>query len=167
MLHLRQPHGFVFFGKEKKHDRNGHSFRCIELISIKISTKSFNTRTKAELWAPKVTCLEKVQWTEWTLNDAPPLPWSRAYNGWPQIYRITLILPISCPTLTVFVMCIYIYIWIYIYLIWAAAFIYDVAAVKKIHGVPPPRLISFFRFRHFFIMSDLVFIMSDLVLISF
>ena len=28
-------------------------------------------------------------------------------------------------------------------------------------------LISFFRFRHFFIMSDLVFIMSDLVLISF
>ena len=48
--------------------------------------------------------------------------------------------------------------------IWAAAFIYDVAAVKK---VPHLVLISFFRFRHFFIMSDLVFIMSDLVLISF
>ena len=35
------------------------------------------------------------------------------------------------------------------------------------HHVPDLVLISFFRFRHFFIMSDLVFIMSDLVLISF
>ena len=34
---------------------------------------------------------------------------------------------------------VYIYIYMNIYLIWAAAFIYDVAAVKKIHGVPPPR----------------------------
>ena len=30
-------------------------------------------------------------------------------------------------------------------MIWAAAFIYDVAAVKKIHGVPPPRFNLVFK----------------------
>ena len=34
---------------------------------------------------------------------------------------------------------IYILIWFCTYIHWAAAFIYEVAAVKKIDGVPPPR----------------------------